>query len=84
MVHEVAPGDVVGQVCGVWTGRGRPGWGELRGGAPGSGTSLGQKPLQMRDTIRRTADSNTARQLKCCSLVERQMVIKGGQVMVSA
>ena len=29
-------------------------------------------------------DSNVARQLKYYSLVERQMVIKGGQVMVSA
>ena len=53
-------------------------------GAPGSGTTIGQKPLQMLHTIRRTADSNTARQLKYYSLVERQMVIKGGQVMVSA
>ena len=53
-------------------------------GAPGSGTTIGQKPLQMLHTIRRTADSNAARQLKYYSLVERQMVIKGGQVMVSA
>ena len=53
-------------------------------GAPGPGTTIGQKPLQMLHTIRRTAASNAARQLKYYSLVERQMVIKGGQVMVSA
>ena len=53
-------------------------------GSPGSGQRVGQKPIQMMHTLRRTADSNVARQVKYYAVVEKQMVLRGGQVTVSA
>lgn len=50
----------------------------------GSGTLVGQKPVEALRTIYRTATDNDTRQLRYFSIVERAMVLKGGQVLVSA
>ncbi len=53
-------------------------------GAPGSGQRVGQKPIQMLHTLRRTSASLAARQVKYYAVVEKQMTLRGGQVSVSA
>lgn len=53
-------------------------------GAPGSGQRVGQKPIQMLHTLRRTTTSFAARQVKYYAVVEKQMTLRGGQVSVSA
>ena len=53
-------------------------------GAPGSGQQVGQKPIQMLHTLRRTSTSFGARQVKYYAVVEKQMTLRGGQVSVSA
>ena len=53
-------------------------------GAPGSGQRVGQKPIQMLHTLRRTTASRSARQVKYYAVVEKQMTLRGGQVSVSA
>tara|TARA_R110000772_G_scaffold215406_2_gene325850 strand:+ start:4719 stop:6134 length:1416 start_codon:yes stop_codon:yes gene_type:complete len=50
----------------------------------GSGTLVGQKPIESLRTIYQTANDNHNRELRYFALVERAMVLKGGQVMVSA
>lgn len=50
----------------------------------GSGTLVGQKPVEALLTINRTAQNNSVRDLRFYSIVERAMVLKGGQVSVSA
>ena len=50
----------------------------------GSGTLVGQKPIESLRTIYQTANDNDNRELRYFALVERAMVLKGGQVMVSA
>ena len=52
--------------------------------AVGSGTLVGQKPIEALRTIFRTPTDNANRELRYFALVERAMVLKGGQVMVSA
>lgn len=53
-------------------------------GSPGSGQRVGQKPIQMLHTLRRTTADFAARQVKYYAVVEKQMVLRGGQVTVSA
>lgn len=50
----------------------------------GSGTLVGQKPIEALRTIYRTANDNNIRELRYFAIVERAMILKGGQVMVSA
>jgi hypothetical protein len=50
----------------------------------GSGTLVGQKPIEALRTIYRTANDNDVRELRYFAIVERAMILKGGQVMVSA
>ena len=50
----------------------------------GNGTQVGQKPIEALRTIYRTADDNEVRQLRYFSIVERAMVLRGGQVLVSS
>ena len=50
----------------------------------GAGTLVGQKPVESLKTIRRTAENNTARELRYFSLVERAFTLRAGQVFVSA
>jgi hypothetical protein len=52
--------------------------------AVGNGVVVGQKPIQFMHTLHRTAESNAVRDVRFFSIIERQMVLKGGQVMVSA
>lgn len=52
--------------------------------AVSNGVVVGQKPIQFLHTINRTAENNAVRDVRFFSIVERQMVLKGGQVMVSA
>ena len=56
-----------------------------------NGIMVGQKPIQVMHTLNRTAagaggatGGNAVRDVRFFSLVERTMVLKGGQVMVSA
>lgn len=51
---------------------------------PGTGTLVGQKPVEHIRTIYRTATSNSAKQVRYYALVEKAMTLKNGQVMVSA
>ena len=51
---------------------------------PGAGTLVGQKPVESLKTINRTAENNTARELRYFSLVERAFTLRQGQVFVSA
>jgi len=50
----------------------------------GSGTLVGQKPIEALRTITRTNADNDIRELRYFALVERAMVLRGGQVLVSA
>ncbi len=50
----------------------------------GSGTLVGQKPIEALRTIFQTADDNATRELRYFAIVERAMVLRSGQVMVSA
>ena len=52
--------------------------------AVSNGVVVGQKPIQFLHTINRTAEKNAVRDVRFFSIVERQMVLRGGQVMVSA
>tara|TARA_R110002072_G_scaffold137523_2_gene280371 strand:+ start:3797 stop:5206 length:1410 start_codon:yes stop_codon:yes gene_type:complete len=52
--------------------------------APGSGVQIGQKPVQVLQTLNRTADTNDDRKVRFFSLVERTMNIRQGMVQVSA
>ena len=45
---------------------------------------VGQKPVEALRTITRTNADNHIRELRYFSLVERAMLLKGGQVLVSA
>ena len=50
----------------------------------GSGVQIGQKPVQVLQDVFRTAQNNSARQMRYFSLVERFMNLRQGVVQVSA
>jgi hypothetical protein len=50
----------------------------------GNGTLIGQKPVQFVRKLKRGENEQAALTQRCYSLVERQMIIKGGSVQVSA
>jgi hypothetical protein len=50
----------------------------------GVGTEVGQKPISIDRTINRTAENNAERFNSYWAVVEKQMILQGGQVRVSA
>ena len=52
--------------------------------APGVGTKVGQKPIQMLHTITNSNSDFEGRDVKYFSTVERLMTLRGGQVQVSS